>query len=431
MAVVPDPTKVKTATQKNGTSTAAAAGVVPNPASNAVAGTSAKTAVPDPFAQYGGKEKYAASQNERWQAANQSNNTELMGKLIADSKRAGYTLNPYSAPAAQPSPAAADYSDWKTRTTDLFNKYADLASGSFQYDANTDPKYLAQQQLVKQRAGVASQSAMEDLNSRGILNSSVTGSQLAQIQQNAEQEALAYVPQYEAMARQDYQDKLANAGNLLNIALGREDTAYNRNYQTQRDARADSVDDRNYNRGVLESDRAFDRGVLESDRSYEYQKARDVIADKNYQKTFDENVRQFGLTYGLQKAAQDHQIDNDAAQLLLAQDDNDRQWSQLDWQMSQQPANKSGMSANDVLSNVKSLYTEPVYTTEKDMLGNVTQKQTGEQLTKDPAKREQMFLNVVDSGLTDLETNQVLAGLGMTKQEIDQYKKKYGATSGN
>lgn len=62
---------------------------------------------------------------------------------------------------------------------------------------------------------------------------------------------------------------------------------------------------------------------------FAYQKARDAIADKQYQQQFDENVRQYGLNYGLQKAMQDHQISYDDAQLALSQSnstsDNSRQ----------------------------------------------------------------------------------------------------------
>lgn len=46
----------------------------------------------------------------------------------------------------------------------------------------------------------------------------------------------------------------------------------------------------------------FDRNVFESDRAYTYQQARDAIADENWKKQFDENVRQFGLGYAVQEA---------------------------------------------------------------------------------------------------------------------------------
>ncbi len=162
---------------------------------------------------------------------------------------------------------------------------------------------------------------------------------------------------------------------------------------------------------------------------FAYQKARDAIADQQWKSVFDQNVREFGLNYALQQLAQQNDQAYRQAQLALSQDDNARQWAMLDYEMSNPPTSGSsgGLTANQVLQSMQSLYTEPVYNT--DEFGNQTK--AGEQLTKDPAKREQMFLNVVDSGLSDAETNQILNSLGMTKQEIDKYMKKYGAASGN
>ncbi|MFF3923095.1 hypothetical protein [Paenibacillus lactis] len=162
---------------------------------------------------------------------------------------------------------------------------------------------------------------------------------------------------------------------------------------------------------------------------FAYQKARDAIADQQWKSVFDQNVREFGLNYALQQLAQQNDQAYRQAQLALSQDDNARQWAMLDYEMSNPPTSGSsgGLTANQVLQSMQSLYTEPVFTT--DEFGNQTR--AGSQLTKDPAKREQMFLNVVDSGLSDAETNQILNSLGMTKQEIDKYMKKYGAASGN
>lgn len=161
---------------------------------------------------------------------------------------------------------------------------------------------------------------------------------------------------------------------------------------------------------------------------FAYQKARDAISDKQWQKQFDESVRQYGLNYGLNMLQENNQQAYRQAQLALGWDDSDRSWSQLDWQMSNpSTSSTSGLTANQVLQSMKSLYTEPVYT--KDEFGNQTK--AGSQITQDATKREQMFLNVVDSGLSDNETNQILQSLGMTKAEIDKLMQKYGASSGN
>lgn len=167
------------------------------------------------------------------------------------------------------------------------------------------------------------------------------------------------------------------------------------------------------------------QGFNEQQQGWEnaYRVARDSIADRQWQAIFDRDVQQFGLNYALQQLSQQNDQAYRQAQLGLAQDDNARAWATLDYEMSQ-PAGgqQGGLSANQLLQSMQSLYSEPVMT--KDALGNTVESgQT--RLTTDPARREQMFLNVVDAGLSDAETTQILAALGMAKNEIDKYTKKY------
>lgn len=164
-----------------------------------------------------------------------------------------------------------------------------------------------------------------------------------------------------------------------------------------------------------------------SDKQYTeqfaYQKARDAISDKQWQTKFDEDVRQNGLSYALQSLSQQNDQSYRQAQLALSQDDNSRAWASLDYDMSQPSSSGSnGLTANQVLSSIQGLYTEPTYITDP-----LTQQQskTGERITQDPAKRKQMFLSVVDSNLDDAATNQILSSLGMTKDEIAKYTKEY------
>jgi hypothetical protein len=78
------------------------------------------------------------------------------------------------------------------------------------------------------------------------------------------------------------------------------------------------VDDRNYNRSVLESDRGFNyqqgrdamgdalnmrdynRGVMESDRNFDYQKDRDVVIDENNDRNYDRSVLESDRGYNYQ-----------------------------------------------------------------------------------------------------------------------------------
>jgi regulator of replication initiation timing len=84
------------------------------------------------------------------------------------------------------------------------------------------------------------------------------------------------------------------------------------------------------------------------------------------------------------------------------------------WYQEAAQIKENSMTPQQVLTNIRDLYQEPVYT--KDALGNMVAN--GTKLTTDPAKRKQMFNNVVDSGLSNKETMQVLASLQYSKEEI-------------
>lgn len=152
---------------------------------------------------------------------------------------------------------------------------------------------------------------------------------------------------------------------------------------------------------------------------FAYQKARDAITDQRWQTEFDENVRQYGLNYGLQQLSQSSDDAYRQAQLALSQDDNSRAWAQLDYEQSQPAASKySGMTASQVLDNMKALYSEPIL----DKYGDATGKT---QMTTDATKRKEMFESVVDAGLSDTETKQILLSLGYTSKDIDARIKQY------
>lgn len=164
---------------------------------------------------------------------------------------------------------------------------------------------------------------------------------------------------------------------------------------------------------------------------FAYQKARDAISDKQWQQSFDYNKEQGGLDYALRKLSQQNDQSYRQAQLALSEDDNSRAWATLDYQTSQPTATKySGMTANQVLNNIKEAYQEPVYTeTVNPVTKEVTKVESGKtKLTTDPTKLSQMFESVVGAGLSEAETKQVLLSLGMSMKDIEARAKSY---SGN
>ncbi|WP_110933251.1 hypothetical protein [Paenibacillus bouchesdurhonensis] len=154
---------------------------------------------------------------------------------------------------------------------------------------------------------------------------------------------------------------------------------------------------------------------------FAYQKVRDQIRDEQWKMQFDQDVNQFGLQHALSRQVQLGGLSIDQARLALSADDNARQWAALDWEMmNPSGSSRGGLTANQILQSMQSLYTEPVFQDNKGI-----QEKVGDRITQDPTKREQMFLNVVDAGLSDAETLQILSSLGMTKTEIENYKKKH------
>ncbi|MNH92844.1 hypothetical protein D3C73_454310 [compost metagenome] len=152
---------------------------------------------------------------------------------------------------------------------------------------------------------------------------------------------------------------------------------------------------------------------------FAYQKARDAITDAQWKATFDEDVRQKGLAYALDKLQTNSDISYKQAMLALNQDQNDLNWVELDAKTS--TPTDTGLTAKQLLDSMTSLYSEPIYT--KDKYGNQTK--TGTQITKDATKRKSMFESVIDAGKSDQETRQILNSLGFTKDEIEKLKKEY------
>nr|PZN71914.1 MAG: hypothetical protein DIU57_20915 [Pseudomonadota bacterium] len=86
----------------------------------------------------------------------------------------------------------------------------------FQYDPSRDPRYQALTELARIRGEAASRRALEELNARGILNSTITAERLGQIQQAAEYEnVLQFLPQ---MYQQALELRQQDIDNLMNLA---------------------------------------------------------------------------------------------------------------------------------------------------------------------------------------------------------------------
>ncbi|WP_052350573.1 glucosaminidase domain-containing protein [Paenibacillus gorillae] len=145
---------------------------------------------------------------------------------------AGVSAPPTASVPPPPKPAAPtfntpQYQDWQAKQSEHFANLEKIIGSKFEYDPESDPAYQAQRQLAQLRAGDATKNALETANDKGILGSSMNISQLGQIQQRAEQEAAAYIPEYRQQAYGQYQDSVSNASNLLNAARGLRGDQFN------------------------------------------------------------------------------------------------------------------------------------------------------------------------------------------------------------
>jgi len=178
---------------------------------------------------------------------------------------------------------------------------------SFSFNAETDPRYQQAMQIADLNANQATGNALAGLASRGIENGSIMGDRAAQIQQQERAKVSGQlVPQLYAQAYDQFanelglkykanQDQLSGLSNLLGIQNNQNQLSLDNMFRDKSFNWQQGVDTRNFDRSVLESDRGYDRGVVESDRNYEHQTSRDSVVDEQWQKEFDQRVKQDGV----------------------------------------------------------------------------------------------------------------------------------------
>ncbi|MGN7457897.1 hypothetical protein ACTHPH_24060 [Paenibacillus pasadenensis] len=300
--------------------------------------------------------------------------------------------------------------------------------GTFSYDASADPIYQAALARARANAQGASGDAMAELNKRGILDSTMTSDRVAGIQQEAIADVDAQLlPQLtaqaydrfrdeEGMRYQQSRDTVGDAGSLLAMYQG-VDQQNRGNDQQQWENRF------NYGNSIgqfgngqkTQAAKQFDQTMAYQKSSdaenRAYQRARDAIGDAQWKAQFDENVRQYGLGYAMQRLQMDDDNSYRSAQLALSQDDNARQWAALDADLASQQNKQpeySGMSAGQVLEQVRRQFSDE----DGAMLPNISKKD--------------LYRTIVNYGLPDGQDEQVMLSMGLTKAEIAGFDKEIG-----
>lgn len=278
------------------------------------------------------------------------------------------------------------------------------------YNLAEDPIYKAALNRAAANAQTASGNAMAELNRRGILNSTITGDRLGQIQQ-AEYGRVSdeLVPQLYAQAynrhrdeviddQTAYRNRISDLATLLglesdtnqrNIDNFNNDRSYNRGvFESDRNYDRNNFEsDRNFGRGVFESDRSFNRGVKESDRNFD----RGVFeSDRNYNRGVTESDRNYENT--------------------LAQ-------TALDYERYANPASgsesksASGLTPNQIYDAIRSQFATPTYDADGRSLGS--------KLPTNEGQRATMIVQLLQAskGLPDAQREQIAASLGISREE--------------
>lgn len=111
-------------------------------------------------------------------------------------------------PTAIPSPPPMNPNYGKAeKNYDTAQKVIDKG---YKYDPNSDPLVAGARENAGKRATLATNDMMEEMNSRGILNSTVTSDRASQIHLQSEDQVTAMLPQFAQMAQNNHQNEISN-----------------------------------------------------------------------------------------------------------------------------------------------------------------------------------------------------------------------------
>lgn len=154
-------------------------------------------------------------------------------------------------------PAVAQFQQYQQQQTDMMKQLQSF-SKPMNYDPTTDPQAIAYKQFYDNLAKQNSQNAMEDMNSRGLLNSSMTAGEVAKAQQDA---GLQYGTKVADLGQQFYnrqQDQFNNQAKLVGLLGDQQQRSldnqhWNQNYQLQQNADQRAGQAQQFNQGVSEA----------------------------------------------------------------------------------------------------------------------------------------------------------------------------------
>ncbi len=170
----------------------------------------------------------------------------------------------------------------------------------FTYDVGTDPMYRSMRSQYLRNGRTAMMDTMGQAAAlTGGYGNSYAQSVGQQQYQNYMVQLTDKVPELYSLALDSYKQQGDEARQNLALLRDAEDSDYGK----YRDAVSDWQANRSYYSDAYNSERSFDYGRYTDDRDFAYQQERDTIADQQWQKQFDEDVRQWNLQYAASQAA--------------------------------------------------------------------------------------------------------------------------------
>ena len=179
----------------------------------------------------------------------------------------------------------------------------------FSYDMNADPLY---QQYKDQYTRQGKQAMKDTVGNAASLTggyaSSAATTAGSQAYQGYLQQLNNQIPELYQIALNQYNREGEDLYNQYALLSDREQQDYGRyrdtvsDWNTERDYLYNLYNtERGYDYGKYTDDRNFDYGTWSDQREYDYRADRDAVADAQWQKEFDEAMRQYNQNYAYQK----------------------------------------------------------------------------------------------------------------------------------
>ncbi|MHB1420467.1 MAG: hypothetical protein ACYCX4_12945 [Bacillota bacterium] len=170
--------------------------------------------------------------------------------------------------------------DFEKSMSDIFGQYKKITETPF--DITTSPQYAALQNWAKVQGDIASQQALEELNRRGIVNSTIAADRVAQIRAQVEASILPKLIESAQSLRQGELSNLSTmfgmANNTLNSFITLESHAFDQYLALQKqqiDAKEKEIDnawESVKNLGYANNEAALTLGIAPGTPSFEAQK---------------------------------------------------------------------------------------------------------------------------------------------------------------